>query len=138
VDSLGAIYKPRTVCPFPVASQKPLQSDSVPFGSSASPLSLVLNNDSYNGSLYVLHRTLILANSLNWTFRGLHIVPGALHPIITNDAHPGRITPNGGDSISAIHEIASCHTSNKSGGFLPLPLLRTGLAPFNASGSSIL
>jgi len=59
---------------------------------------------------YILHRILILANILNWTFRGLHIVPGALYPIITDDAHPGRITPNGRGSVSAIHDIASCHT----------------------------
>ena len=110
MDSLGAICKPRILCPFPVALQKPLQPDSVPFGSSASPVSLVGFNDSYDGSLYVLHRTLILANILNWTFKGLHIVPGALHLTITNNAYPGRITPNGGGSVSAIHVITSCRT----------------------------
>jgi hypothetical protein len=110
MDSLGVIYKPGTVCPFPVVSIKPLQSDSVPFGSSASPVSLVGSNDSCNDSLYVLHRTLILASILNWTFRGLHIVPGALHPTITSDAHPGRIAPNGRSSVSAIHNLTSCRT----------------------------
>jgi len=110
MDSLGAICKPRTVCPFPVTLQKPLQSGSVPFGSSASPVSLVGFNDSYNDSLYVLHRTLILANIPNWTFRVLHIVPGALHLTVTDNAHPSRITPNGGGSNSAIHVTTSCRT----------------------------
>ena len=75
------------------------------------PISLVVLYDSYNGSLYVPHGTLTLANRLKWIFRGSHIVPEALHPIITNDAHSGRVTPNGKGSIKAIHGITSCRTA---------------------------
>jgi len=34
-----------------------------------------------------------------------------LHPIITDDAHSGRVTPNGKGSIKAIHGITSCRTT---------------------------
>ena len=78
---------------------KPLWPDFVPFGLSVSiQISLIQIHDSYNDSLYVLHSTFILANCLNWIFRGLHIVPEALYLNITVNAHPGRITPNGKSS----------------------------------------
>jgi len=79
---------------------KPLWPDFVPFGLSVSiQISLIRIDDSYNGSLYVLHSTFILANNLNWIFRIFHVVPEALHLNITVNAHPGRITPNGKSSI---------------------------------------
>jgi hypothetical protein len=63
------------------------------------PISLIQTHDPYNGSLYVLHSTFILANSLNWIFINFHIVPEALHLNITVNAHPGRIIPNRKSSI---------------------------------------
>ena len=94
MGSLGAIYKPEIVCPFALTSHKPLKPDFTPFWfKRINPISLGAFDDSYNGSLYVLHGILTLANSLNWIFRGLHIVPEALHTCITADTHSGRVTP---------------------------------------------
>ena len=112
MSSLGAIYKPETVCPFALTSCQQLKPDFVPFWfKRINPISLAALNDSYNGSLYVSHGALTLASCLNWIFRGLHIVPEALHPIITDDAHSGRVTPNGKGSIKAIQDITSCRTA---------------------------
>jgi len=111
MGSLGAIYKPETVCPFALTYYKPLKPDFVPFWfKRVNPISLVAPDDSYNGSLYILHRTLTLANRLNWISRGIHIVPEALHTCIATNAHSGRVTPNGKGSIHAIHDITSCRT----------------------------
>ena len=97
MGSLGAIYKPETVCPFALTSCQLLKPDFVPcWFKRINPISLgVLHHDSYNGSLYVLLGNLTLANCLKWILRGFHIVPEALHPIITNGAHSVRVTPNG-------------------------------------------
>jgi len=96
MDSLGAIYRPETVCPFALTYFKPLKPDFIPFWfKRVKPLSLVCTHDPYDSSLYVLHGILTLANYPNWIFRSLHVVPGALHIDITIDAHSGRVTPNG-------------------------------------------
>jgi hypothetical protein len=93
MGSLGAIYKPETVCPFALTSCHLLKPDFVPFWFKCiNPISLGVLHDFYNGSLYVLLGTLTLASCLKWIFRGSHIVPEALHPIITNGAHSGRVT----------------------------------------------
>lgn len=110
LDSLGTIYEPETVCPFTLTPCQPLKPDFIPLFKRINPVSLGALNNSYNGSLYVPHRNLTLANSLNWVFRGLPIVPEALHTCITADAHSGRVTPNGKGSIKAIHGITSCRT----------------------------
>jgi hypothetical protein len=111
VDSLGAIYKPETVCPFALTSHQPLKPDFTPFWfKRINPISLVDDHDSCDSSLYVLRGILTLANCLNWIFKCLHIVPEALHRSITANAHSGRITPNGKGSIKAIHAITSCRT----------------------------
>jgi hypothetical protein len=100
MGSLGAIYKPETICPFALTFYKPLKPDFIPFWfKRINPISLVHCHDFCNGSLYVLHGILTLANCLNWIFKGLHIVPEALHKSITANAHSGRVTPNGKGSI---------------------------------------
>jgi len=112
MGSLGAIYEPETICPFALTSCQPLRPSFAPFWfKRINPISLGVLHDSYNGLLYVLHGILTLANSLNWIYRGLHIVPEALHICITVDAHSGRVTPNGKGSIKAIHDITSCRTA---------------------------
>ena len=112
MGSLGAIYEPETVCPFALTSCQLLKPDFVPFWfKRINPISLVVLHDFYNGSLYVPHGALTLASYLKWIFRDSHIVPEALHPIITNDAHSGRVAPNGKGSIKAIHDITSCRTA---------------------------
>jgi len=50
MDSLGAIYKPETVCPFALTSCQLLKPDFVPFWfKRINPISLVVLHDSYNG-----------------------------------------------------------------------------------------
>ena len=115
MDSLGAIYRPETVCPFALTYFKPLKPDFVPFWfKRVNPVSLVCTYDPYDSSLYVLHGILTLANFPNWIFRDFHIVPEALHTDITIDAHSGRVTPNGKGSFNAIHDITSCRTKMRA------------------------
>jgi hypothetical protein len=112
MGSLGAIYEPKTICPFALTSCQPLRPSFIPFWfKRINPISLGVLHDSYNGLLYIPHGILTLANILNWIFRSLHIVPEALHTCITTDAHSGRVTPNGKGSIRAIHDITSCRTA---------------------------
>jgi hypothetical protein len=111
IDSLGAIYRPETICPFSLTYFKPLKPGFIPFWSKRiNPVSLVCTHDPYDSSLYVLHGILTLANYPNWIFRSLHIVPEALHTDIIVDAHSGRVTPNGKGRINAIQNITSCRT----------------------------
>jgi hypothetical protein len=71
MGSLGAIYKPETVCPFALTSCQLLKPDFVPFWfKRINPISLGVLHDSYNGSLYVLLGNLTLANCLKWILRG--------------------------------------------------------------------
>src|SRR5665647_127519 len=60
-SALGALYRPRAVCPFVKGRMKLPQPCSVPFWFKRFSLfRLLIGDDPYNGSLYVLRSTLIL------------------------------------------------------------------------------
>ena len=95
MNTLGAIFKPEIICPFPVMSTQPLWSDSVPFGLSAVQFRLLLVTTLEMIQHMFLRGILILTNCLIWTIKFLHIVLRTLHLSITTDAYLSRITPNG-------------------------------------------
>ena len=94
MNTLGAIFKPEIICPFPVMSTQPLWSDSVPFGLSAVQFRLLLVTTLEMIQHMFLRDILILTNCLIWTIKFLHIVLRTLHLSITTDAYLSRITPN--------------------------------------------